>query len=873
MKTRLGFVIPMALFPICAAGQSIADIRQGTHPAFTFRAADRFDRQAGIAVDLPAAEPSKGVALAADAPQWHCCELALGETFPSGRYKIVYSLYTNSSAPATVGLYYIPASGSHLQITCSRSIGVGQVQEFQTYFYATRPFARLGIKKMDKTAAVSQAVVRIVLTDLNQREYPRLEGYWTVLQYPAPWGLRSEKIETRLNGAHQICGRDFDRALAVLPDVEAWLDRRSLAAELAGQADYLLRAVRILQVASAGESARSVSAKLADVKNAIAAADTGECDAKLPEFQQSLAHLRTAVEKSLGGAVRPELATDIFTWNKAWSLVGVDGTFEYSEPSPYQRKFMELGRPADFSSTWTTNTYRGKDLTVIYSVLTPLVTLDLHDGKFRFNFMGDRFGSPDLASAGSGWFMLSAPGKSFLFVMNRRPVRIEPSPTAVVARFPNEACVGYVRIDPGTPPEKLASLARFYQRLLLRQPVECVQVQRGNMVEQTFEYIERPCDWPVKPVTFAPVPHLVMLSREASSRYHVKMSQAVQRAPAGWGFVAGAGRLTYQIPAVPRADTFGINVWSDESDAAAYKELRAQGCRTVRLICGAGSDDHWDWGNLEPLRRRLRNNLQWAKDAGGLKVGVEMHGNWVTSGLSGAKGFSDPKLLDDFIKRWTTTIGWCKDYWDVIGWFDLQNEPGIAYERESVKPYHDFMRKLVKALRPAAKNIPILVEACNDANPVGLQFWEDLGDPNVIVGFHDYWPHMFTHQRVVEPGDQAMPAVFYPSFMPMIEWTTPSWNNRSPNFYYWDRWKCDAICLPVYRLIIERGYRLDCGEYGVVGYAGQTSPRSGTIWLDHALQRYRRMGINHNVYGYTGGFTWNTPEFRRKVLDNWQKVP
>ena len=55
--------------------------------------------------------------------------------------------------------------------------------------------------------------------------------------------------------------------------------------------------------------------------------------------------------------------------------------------------------------------------------------------------------------------------------------------------------------------------------------------------------------------------------------------------------------------------------------------------------------------------------------------------------------------------------------------------------------------------------------------------------PQIDAGYHDYWPPMFTHQNSVERGDKAQPVVFYPSWMPMIEWKIPSWNNDSSNWH------------------------------------------------------------------------------------------
>jgi len=322
--------------------------------------------------------------------------------------------------------------------------------------------------------------------------------------------------------------------------------------------------------------------------------------------------------------------------------------------------------------------------------------------------------------------------------------------------------------------EKIEKVADFYQRVLLKQPVQCVQIQRGNEIEQVFEYLERDCDWNhIRPVTIAPIPHLVMASRSPSFQYQAKCFRQVTTTMDGWGYIKN-DCLKYRIPDIPRVKSYGLNIYANLSNFELYQEAYNNGCKTMRLLCDLGSDDRWDWDNLEPNRQRLIENLEWARAAGGLKVGIELHWKWLPEGLYGEKGYSDPARLAEFIKRWQTIIEWAKPYHDVVGWFDLQNEPNIAYERESITPYYTFKRKAVKSLRPVAEDIPIMVEVTNGADPGALRFWEDLGDANLIVGYHDYWPHMFTHQRSVEPGDPHMPAVFFPSFMPMIQWTTPS---------------------------------------------------------------------------------------------------
>jgi len=64
---------------------------------------------------------------------------------------------------------------------------------------------------------------------------------------------------------------------------------------------------------------------------------------------------------------------------------------------------------------------------------------------------------------------------------------------------------------------------------------------------------------------------------------------------------------------------------------------------------------------------------------------------------------------------------------------------------------------------------------------------------------------------------------------------------------------------------------MDCGEYGVVGYAGSTGKRSGVIWMRHALDLYKRMNISHCAFSPApnSGFTWLVPEFRDETLRFW----
>jgi hypothetical protein len=830
----------IAVFLFCPLAQA------QTLAPFTFLPAQSYDKNAGVLVDVPEEKGQKAVGLRADMGQFGWCSMDLGRTFQMGRYKIEFTLYAANDKAAAVALY--AGTGKiHLQITYALTCPVGATQKGEKYFFATEPFSSLVLKKVDTRKTPSVALVKAVLTDMNQREYPRLAAYKKLLSYPAPWGLRDSAIEAKTS------------RMDCIGEIESWLDRRSKAAELLGRADYLLLAHRLFKCSTSKSEVEQAYGLVKYLKP-----DT------LKSFEKTLDTFQANLEKTLGGTLDPANGTDIFTWIKCWTLAGSETIYDSGEATPYLATYsndvtirlMKTGQTVDFKSSWTTNIYTASDMTVTYSVLSPLSVIDLKTNTLSAEISGLTKSRENLAE---GWFTLASKGHLYLFITNRQFEKVDCSDKNLNLRLNAPAAVGYLKL-PLNLEKKIPALANFYQSLLLHQPVQCVQVQKGDRIEQIFEYFDRPCDRAVKPVVTAPIPHLLSMVLHPSSRLKVTFIHPVRHGPDGWGYVPNTDRIAYTMPKLPRAHSGGTNIWLDLATKADYADLRKQNCKTIRLVLR--SEPGWKEMTMEAKKKLVQQNLQWIREVGGLTVGVDMHNEWI-SDLNTPEGFSNPAVLKEFINRWKAVLVWCEPYRDIIGWYDLMNEPQIFSERMWVRPYWVFMRKAARVLRPHAGKTPFLVECTNMADPGAVNQMEDLGDKNTIIGYHDYWPHMFTHQRGVDGGDEAMPGVFYPSFMPGISWTSPSWQNDSTLWFYWDRWKCNSISLPIYLRLIGGVYRLDCGEYGVVGYAGQTSPLSGTIWLRHALDRFKHLGINHDVWGIHGGFTWYSPQIKEVLFKFW----
>ncbi len=860
MQSFTSIMGTIAVFLLCHLAHA-----QTSKPVYTFDPGATCTGTNAVAVDLPGGA-GKGIQLPPNVPQWGWCSFDLKRTFPAGRYRLDYTLWALGDSPAAVGIYVEQADGKLLECCIAPSIAAGQSAEGTGYFYATGPFSRLAMKKHDASKAPSQVVSKLVLKDMGLHEYLRLEGYWMVCQYPAPWGLRSPIIQDKLSRARTIISKNFDEANKDLPEVETWLDRRSVAADLCGRADDLLRAVRLTKTPGLRSQSDSIVAAAAKLKLITAENRQKDMDQLSGELTKKLDALEAALNKALGGIVRPELGTDIFTWVKDWQFVGSAGAKEYSEPVPWRMvyddkaviRLMNVGEKVDLESSWTTSIYRGEKMDIIYSVLSPMTIIKAKTNRLTVGTSNLSFdGNPAVNSKQQ--VDLVSDTTRYVFLLDT-PAAVKWSNNDLTFEFEKPgATIGLFRLPKNTSVD--SKILDFYRNLLANPPVQCTQIQRGQNVEQIFEGLSGSA-------TIAPVPHLMQVSLRPTSKLKVRFDRPIRTLAGGFTFIPDTDRFSYILPNRRRTHTCGINVHDYSTTPTLYKELKEYGCKTIRLDCVVGVQ--WDAEHPEKLKEIMQAHLKRAREAGGLKVGISLY-TWTPSGLSGEKGFSDLALLAEFIKRWTMIIEWCKPFNDVVGWYDLMNEPEIYYEKGSVKPYAAFMRKAIKALRPHAGTTPFLVEVVNGANTVGLEYWEDLGDNNIIIGYHDYWPHMFTHQRVVERGDRTMPAVFYPSFMPMIEWEPPSWNNQSPNWQYWDRWKCDQISLPVMRLMIEKDLTMDNGEYGIAGRAGETSIRSGRLWLRDSVERCYRLGINHSVYGVAGGFTWFIPEFRSELQRLWKK--
>jgi hypothetical protein len=718
----------------------------------------------------------------------------------------------------------------------------------------------------------------------------RREVYEQVFSGPQPWSLISDTLKKKV--------ADQANQSAFFDHLDQWLDRRSLAAFLLARVDDLNRAQTLFAPEMSSEYA-SLATHVDALSKALYADDLSASDQCLADLQTTIQQTRIKLEKTCQGNLLPETGHDIFTWIKAWS--GLWDRFsgsEYDEPTPDNLALhsgWDISIPPAigferFTSSWTGNGYEAPGYRLTFSVLTPMQVFDADNGRIQIDianrlqtdrivFEGD---SSNSAFAGnlyqpgscteqqlatySGFFLLKRKNAILLCLTNRKLTSLQWDAQGLSLVADKPLCLGWVNV-PDTLLPKIVEMARFYQAVLQMQPVGCSQLQRGDLIEQRFVYQQRESDFLIDEPKILPLPHLLSLSLEQGSSLRATVLTELSQSPDGWRYAAGTDMLQYRLPARSVDQRNGMNVYLTNDDPEVYKDLRSKGCDRVRLVCG--QKNQTDWQKQDHVRQTLIRHLAAMRDAG-IKAVVGMHNAWAP--FNKPQDFSDPNCWVAFDQRWQQILDWCKPYQSTIEGYDLINEPK---PKEHVTDYFKGILQTVAQLKALDPDRRYLVSVPAFGNPVGFWDWQ-ANAPAIsdVITYHDYWPHLFTHQKVAEYANacntDAVAATHYPAFMPPITWTPPSWD-CSLGMAYWDQWKCYAVSLPVLHAMIRTGATIDCGEFGVVGFARKGATRSGVIWLTDAMNRFERMGITRNVWAYHhGGFTWKVPAFKQCVEQFWE---
>lgn len=800
----------------------------------------------------------KCIGLAADHNRFSWSTLKLDRIMPDGNYDFSGTILTPSPDAAAVALYALCGDGRHVPIGGTlHPAGEAGAKKESFSFVAPAPFSAILVKKMDDRAEASVALGDFTLT---MRPELRLAALNEVLRYPAPFGIRSETLTAETAAA--VASGDREQIGKLIPVTEAWLDSASSAADTASWIQSFRIAAKGFAPGRFDASLRELEQKFERVRSLLRERKCGEAETLCRELNKKLASLRSELNRVAGGEAEPDFGSDIYAWVKNFEFSTGKRTPEYEEPTPYRipgpdRMELRFRKPGDggvFESGRVSNFYEYEDAVFTFSALTGVMAIDLKKGRLSGTISAE---NPRAERIAPNAYLISGSGRASLLIFSDgRIAAIETgNGTLSIRTEKNEQRIGLLFLRSR---ENAAEVAAWYAARLAGLPVEVIQVERNGEVEQ------RILDGNGKKAAFFPVSPLLELGMTAPDPVQIQVPFA--KTPDGRTILAeGTESLRYRLPKRTIRNEFGINVFErPNAEAERFLELKRQGCEVIRLACGTST--RWDWAKPEVMRDALLHNLKLIREAG-LKAGIDLHNSWHPESAFGA--LDSAAYREEFLKRWKQIIAWAEPYRESIAWYDLMNEPRIYREQTSVEPYWKLIAAALPELRKVDPETPFLVEVANMANPVGAWDWRALPDENVIFGYHDYWPHMFTHQKVPDGGSSGMADVHYPGFMPMITWQPPSWRNDNRYWMYWDRRKVEAVSYPVLRVLASTGLPGDCGEFGVVGYAGKAR-NSGRLWLADAFRRMARMGISCSIWGVDGGYVWNIPEFKEEVLSHWR---
>ena len=774
-----------------------------------------------------AADGKKGAAIPGNYPRYSMNVVRLGKNFPAGSYELVVDFICPAREAAKIAIY---AGGAKQQQQLTQPFSAYRpgIQKKTCRFTALAPFNSLVVKKMDQAQQDSIGMGDFKLTMVKEL---RRSALVEITRYPAPFGIRLNNATALLDGKNGNVA------------MEMWLDHAAGLADAAGELYMLDLTMQGELDCSAGK------AQLERLKAMLGSGNTGDFKKAYPAFRKSVEELHARANKLRNGEVLAEYGRDLWGHVKSFNHILHVPHPEYVEPTPYRLagngfalRFIKPGVKVDLVSTRNSNIYNAPDARYVFSSLTPVMMIDL---KGNTLFADHLSGSLDVKKLNRNIWQIR---KNFILIGLGNIQNAEVSDGKLNIKISRPGRLGFLALPHGADAVKTGE---FYLKHLSTLPTEVLTLQQGRKV--TLKAVTADG----RLASFIPVPPLVRISQK--SPYKVEYSGA-KLTPDDREVFLGKS-FSYTVPVRPVRTDNGINIFNIKNKPEIFRLLKKEGCDTIRLVIQ-------QTGTLEEQKANMLHNLKLASEAG-LKIGIDNHEAFQIP--KELLPIDSPAAVEHFLKIWLDFIEAAKPYRKYIAWYDLLNEPHFfAPPAANAKPYWNMVKKVVPEMRKADPATPILVEFANMANAVGAKEWEDPRTSNIIAGWHDYWPHMFTHQRVQEGGSEAMCRVSYPAFIPMISWVSPSWRNESSCWLYWDRHKKDGLIYDTLELLARTGLPGDCGEYGVVGYSGYME-YSGRIWMRDSVRMLRRLGVSHAVWGVHGGYVWNVPHCKDEMLKYWKE--
>lgn len=229
-------------------------------------------------------------------------------------------------------------------------------------------------------------------------------------------------------------------------------------------------------------------------------------------------------------------------------------------------------------------------------------------------------------------------------------------------------------------------------------------------------------------------------------------------------------------------------------------------------------------------------------------------GDWFDSSYYNDLIWVDKKAQAAWTEMWRFTADRYRHHPAVVGydlmvepnaneiWLDIW-DPAEFYSQywDSLYDWNQLYPRIIKAIREVDPSTPILVEALAYANLTWLPYLQPVSVPRIVYVFHQYDPHLYTHQEPQGPV-YSYPGQFDIDNDGQPESFTKEWLKNYLSLI--DEFKIRCLC-PV-----------AANEFGVVRWAPGAAD-----FLDDQIDLLEKKNINHAVWIWNPGW----PPYSREV--------
>lgn len=281
--------------------------------------------------------------------------------------------------------------------------------------------------------------------------------------------------------------------------------------------------------------------------------------------------------------------------------------------------------------------------------------------------------------------------------------------------------------------------------------------------------------------------------------------------------------------------------------------IASWGCDHVRLPVDYENIENSDGSVKETGYDYIRSCIGWCRK-NGLNLVLDLHktfGYTFDDQKASASFWSNNAAQDRFIALWENIMSHFAGDSDIVMFEPLNEVAGDVSEE-----WNRLVLRCIKTIRSYSVNAKILVGGTGWNAPSCTPFLPDFTDENIVLNFHCYEPHIFTHQsaswvdyipddfRIRYPDD-------YEKYLRLTREMTGNPDHClycfEPNVKKFGSEYFKGVFMPAVEKAQKCRLPLYCGEYGVIEFA---EPKDTLEWFKDIHTGFEEMGIGRAVWSY-----------------------